>query len=309
MIEKTQNNKGADAYKAYPGMEDLSFMSGDQQEPRKEFEFSERDFDEISQLVYKASGIVLRKEKKPMVYARLARRLRQLNIGTFREYCEFVAQAGNDQEFVNLINAITTNLTRFFREDHHFEHLSQSVLKPYFEAHQKDPQKHKRFRIWSSAASSGEEPYSLAMTVLDAMPSSYHGDFKILATDIDTNMIERCQAGIYKDGQGIPDKYLRSYVESNPTGGIRMKNEIRNLLTFKPLNLLHDWPFSGTFDVVFCRNVVIYFDKPTQQVLFEKMAEVIKPGGWLYIGHSESLYKITDRFRLVGRTIYQREDD
>lgn len=272
----------------------------------KEFPFSDKDFKEISEIVYAQAGIVLKPEKKPMMYARLARRLRDLSLPNFKEYCALAKS--DEKEMVNLINAITTNLTRFFRESHHFDHLKDVVLAEYFERFKKNPDANRRFRIWSAAASSGEEPYSLAMTAREAMPSFYQGDFKILATDIDTNMINRCKEGLYKNGEGIPKDYLKNYVNVDHGGGVSMDRAIRDLLTFKQLNLLHDWPFSGQFDVVFCRNVVIYFDKPTQKILFEKMAKVIKPGGWLYIGHSESLYKITDAFQLVGKTIYQRRD-
>jgi chemotaxis protein methyltransferase CheR len=268
----------------------------------REFAYSDADFTFISKLAYEKTGIVLADHKKDMVYSRLTRRLRALNLNTFREYCELVQSPAGVNEVGNLVNAITTNLTSFFREGHHFEHLRDTVLAPF--AAGKAGQ---RLRIWSSACSAGMEPYSIAMTVKHALKTAPHIDAKILATDIDTTMVATSSAGIYtpQDVESVPSEY-KQYYDSMAGSKVAMKNTLKELITFKQLNLLHSWPMKGQFDAVFCRNVVIYFDKPTKIELFEKMANYVKPEGYLYIGHSENLNGISDRFEPCGRTIYRR---
>ena len=234
-----------------------------------------------------------------MVYGRLARRLRALKLDSFSEYCELLQSQQGVDEMSHLVNAITTNLTSFFRESHHFDHLRDEVLP-----HIKD----KRLRIWSSACSSGMEPYSIAMIMRSAIPNLDQWDARVLATDIDTNMVNTGAAGEYSvsDLEQIP-KGCKAYIERSPKPDrVNMSESLKKLIAFKQLNLLENWPIKGHFDAVFCRNVVIYFDKATKQKLFARMAEVIKPNGWLYIGHSENLHGISDRFELVGRTIYRR---
>jgi len=271
----------------------------------KEFSFTDKDFAFIVQRVKEKTGIQLADHKRDMVYGRLARRLRELKMKQFKEYCELIDGDDGKHELENFVNAITTNLTSFFREKHHFDHLKEELAKLYLK-----PPKDKRVRIWSAATSSGPEPYSIAMTAYDAINSIKSWDFKILGTDIDTNMINKSKAGEYEERMlsGIPADYMKKYVvkkDKLSKAGI-MDDRLKELITFKQLNLLHQWPMKGEFDFVFCRNVVIYFDKETQVVLFDRMADVIKPGGYLYIGHSESLFKVCDRFELVGRTIYRR---
>lgn len=266
---------------------------------QREFTFKDSDFRTLSALVNKLTGIVLAEHKRDMVYSRLARRLRALGLQNFEEYCVLV-QTPDSGEIGNLVNAITTNLTSFFREPHHFEHLRKEVLAPLAKGNRK------RLRLWSSACSSGMEPYSIAMTLRQAIPDITKWDARILATDIDTNMLSKGEAGVYplSEWEHIPTPYQDQLLQHGQE--LHMSEPLKQLITFRHLNLLHTWPMKGQFDAVFCRNVVIYFNKETQRELFDRMADAIVPGGWLYIGHSENLTNITDRFKLCGRTIYRR---
>lgn len=263
----------------------------------REFAFSRKDFDYLSSLAYARTGIVLKEHKFDMVYARVARRLRALGLHTVRQYCDFLESGEGVAEIGNLVNALTTNLTSFFREGHHFEHLAREVCDPFKRSGAK------KLRLWSAGCSAGAEPYSLAMTLKEAIPAVDRLDCKILATDIDTTMLEKGRRGEYPDDwlEKIPAPLRKKYVN-----GRQMVAALREMIAFKALNLLDNWPFSGPFDAVFCRNVVIYFDKETQRVLFDRIADKLSPEGYLYIGHSESLHNISERFKLVGKTIYQR---
>ena len=281
--------------------------AGQHPQPQEEFSLTDADFRLISELVLDKTGIVLREEKRPLVYARLAKRLRQLHLKSFKEYCQLVMSEKGQNELPSLINAITTNLTRFFREEHHFEYLQNEVIPYFIERQRNNPsQQNRKIRIWSAGCSSGEEPYSIAMTFAEHLPNGF--DLKILATDIDTNMVSHASAGIYHDVKGVPEKYINSYTQKLPNGRYEIKKNIRDMITFKPLNLLEYWPMKGPFDIIFCRNVVIYFNKDTQATLFNRMADLIPEGQWLFIGHSENLFRVTNKFNLTGRTIYQRNN-
>ena len=274
-------------------------------EREREFEFREDDFRFISSLVHKQTGIVLAEHKKDMVYARIARRLRSLRLTTFRDYCSLLESDRGEEEIGNFVNAVTTNLTSFFREGHHFEHLSKQAFKSIVA----DPPAGRRLRLWSAACSSGAEPYSMAMTGLESIPDIARWDIKILATDIDTGMLAKSAAGEYNESElePIPAALRTRYINyDKKTGMGRMNDALKKLITFKPLNLIEPWPFKGPFDAVFCRNVVIYFDKNTQKELFDKIADRMKPQGWLYIGHSETLHSVSKRFKLCDKTTYQR---
>jgi chemotaxis protein methyltransferase CheR len=261
----------------------------------KEYVMSDKEFHVIAQCVHQLCGIVLKPEKKPMVNARLSRRLRHLSLNDYSQYIKYLNSEGSSDETSFFINALTTNLTKFFREAHHFEHLTKEVLPPL--------KNQNRVRIWSAGCSTGEEPYSIAMSVLESgIP---HNHTKILATDIDTNVLNTGREGNYKDFGELPKEFGGKYF-SFKNGLYSISQKPRSLVSFKQLNLLQHWPMKGPFDAIFCRNTVIYFDKPTQTTLFNRMADLLKPNGWLYIGHSENLYKICDRFELKGRTIYQR---
>jgi len=271
----------------------------------KEFPFTDKDFRFIQNLVAERTGIVLNDIKRTMVYSRIARRIRQCGVKDFSEYCDLL-KAGDESELISFTNAITTNLTSFFREEHHFEYLAETVL-PELEKSKVD----KKIRIWSAGCSSGEEPYSIAMTVNDYFKHKPGWDIKILASDLDFDMVERAASGVYKEERvtGLDKKHLRNYVKKGKgkhVGNVRMHSELMDMITFKQLNLLHEWPFRGPFDFMFCRNVVIYFNKETQKELFDRYADMLADNSALFIGHSESLFKVTDRFKSIGRTIYRK---
>lgn len=270
------------------------------QAAEREFDFRPEDFRFLAAFVLEKTGIVLAEHKQDMVYARIARRLRSLRLDSFSAYCELLKAQEND-ELVNLVNAITTNMTSFFRERHHFDHLRDEVLKKH--------SGQKRLRLWSAASSTGAEPYSMAISCMVAIPDIDRWDVKILATDIDTNVLAKCRAGIYsaEEVEPIAPELRKRFTAPAGDGKVVMHDKLKNLIVFKPLNLIEAWPFKGPFDAVFCRNVVIYFNKQTQQQLFSRMADYIRPQGWLYIGHSESLHGISERFSLKGKTTYRKE--
>lgn len=266
----------------------------------REFQFDQGDFEILKELAYDRVGIALSDDKRDLVYGRLAKRLRALGLTGFREYIALLSSDHGTDEFEQFINRITTNHTSFFRENHHFTHLAQAfgpANKPS-----------RRLRIWSAACSSGEEPYSIALTLAGANVLKQSNDVKILATDIDTSILERAQKGEYTKQalNDIPDQYHR-YLKSNrsPTQ-VQMPNELKSIIYFKRLNLMDAWPMRGPFDVIFCRNVMIYFDAPTKQKLVSRFADLLRPGGWLYIGHSESLAGFKEKLKPLGKTIYVR---
>jgi chemotaxis protein methyltransferase CheR len=277
-------------------------------EVSRDLVFTTGDFDFIRRIVMEKTGIALADHKRELVYGRLAKRVRALELDTFADYC---AHLENLEDVLHeLVNAITTNLTAFFRESYHFDHLRDVVIPELLRSNAD----RRRIRVWSAGCSTGEEPYSIAMVLRDAVPPSMGWDVKILATDIDTNVLEKGRAGVYVDerAKDIPDSYRRRFVSRGTganAGRIRMREELRSLITFRRLNLMDPWPMSGPFDVIFCRNVVIYFDKPTQKMLFDRYADLMRPDGHLFVGHSETLFKVSTRFSLVGRTIYRRTSD
>lgn len=208
-----------------------------------------------------------------------------------------------------MINAVTTNLTHFFRESHHFDHLRVEALPAAAAADRRAG--NRRLRIWSAGCSSGEEPYSIAMTVKSAPVDFSRWNVRVLASDLDTDMVARAAAGRYRaaDASGIPDELGAKFTDTvtTPNGSeVRMRDAVRQMIIFKQLNLMGEWPMRGPFDAIFCRNVMIYFDHPTKARLVDRFAGLLRSHGWLYIGHSESLSKVSDRFQLVGRTIHRR---
>ena len=272
----------------------------------REFEFSDKHFTRIRKFVTEHTGIVLTDAKKDMVYGRLSKRIRKQFDGSFDAFCDAIDNGEKDeQEF--LINAITTNLTAFFRENHHFEYLRDQILPELM----KQRASTRKIRIWSAGCSTGEEPYSLAITLHEAIPHIHNWDVKILATDLDANVLRHGQEGVYTQERinGIDAARQKRWFQigkGDNQGLVKVKPELKDLIHFKRLNLLHEWPMRGSFDLIFCRNVVIYFDKPTQSVLFERYADILIPGGHLFIGHSETLYKVSDRFASLGHTIYRQ---
>ena len=270
-----------------------------------EFRLSDRDFRHIRQLVSRHTGIALSDAKRDMVYSRLARRLRQLGLENFKAYCQLLEGDEAEAELGHFTNAVTTNLTSFFREPHHFSYLGEQLLSELYRLNAGE----RRLRIWSAGCSTGEEPYSIAMTVRENLPPGRDWDIRILATDLDTNVLASAKRGIYTEErlQNMPQGRRRRWFNrgrGDNLGLLSAKPELREMITFRQLNLMGDWPMKGPFDIIFCRNVVIYFDKPTQSVLMERYAELMADHGHLFLGHSETLYRVTDRFKLIGQTIY-----
>ena len=273
-----------------------------------DFELTDAQFHRIRALVREHTGIALSDAKRQLVYGRLSRRLRALKLGSFREYLELL-ERGVATELEEFINAITTNLTSFFREPHHFEYLATDVL-PQIVARDAGV---RRARIWCCAASTGEEPYSIGMVLREAAPLLHGFDIKVLATDLDSAVLATAANGIYNAerltsvSSTRASRFFRKGSGAH-AGKFRVQAELQNLITFKQLNLMHEWPVRGPFDAIFCRNVIIYFDKDTQRALFARMAALQRPGDILFLGHSESLYRVSDQYELVGRTIYRRID-
>jgi chemotaxis protein methyltransferase CheR len=270
-----------------------------------EFELTDAEFKRLREIVHARTGIALSDAKRELVYGRLARRLRKLKLTSFAEYCQLVESAGSE-ELQELTNAITTNLTSFFRENYHFEQLSVEAL-PQIASNRSAT---RRMRLWSAGCSTGEEPYSLAVVLREGLARLPNWDIKLLATDIDSKVVATAAEGVYAADRfkGVSAERVRNWfppVAGRP-GFSAASSELKALITFKQLNLLEPWPMKGPFDVIFCRNVVIYFDKATQRGLFDRMADLQEPGGWLFIGHSENLLNVTRRYKLVGRTVYRR---
>jgi chemotaxis protein methyltransferase CheR len=272
----------------------------------REFHFTDSDFTALRILVKEMTGINLAESKRELVYGRVSRRLRVLGLSSFGAYRELL-ESGDGSELVAFCNALTTNLTSFFRESHHFDYLRDEFLAPRRSADRRT----ERIRIWSSACSSGEEPYSIAMTIVETIPDWQQWDIKILATDLDSDILARAQRGCYNADRvkGLePNRLARFFKESREGAEhtYQVTPELANLITFKKINLMHDLPMSGPLDAIFCRNVVIYFDKDTQRALFARIAKVQRSGNLLFLGHSETLFKVSDDYALIGRTVYRR---
>lgn len=273
----------------------------------REFRMTKDDFDTISDMIRQNTGIQLSERKQDMVYARLSRRLRALGMTQFDQYLRFVSTPEGSQELVQLVNALTTNLTKFFREPHHLDHLRDVVLPEAVE--QSGPGRKGRLRIWSAGCSTGQEPYSIAIAMQESPANLAGWDNRILATDLDTQVLEKGAAGIY-DARDIeqldPARKKWFSPEKSEKGDYVIDASLRKLVAFKKLNLMGNWPMKGPFDAIFCRNVMIYFDKPTQSKLVDRYANLLKPNGYLYVGHSEVLLSAQTQFRALGHTIYQK---
>ncbi|QSA99076.1 chemotaxis protein CheR [Methylococcus sp. EFPC2] len=268
--------------------------------PSKEFDFTAQDFERIRELLYQRTGIALNEHKQDMVYARLSRRLRTHGILSFREYLSYLNTEDGGDEWEAFVNALTTNLTSFFREQHHFP-----VLAEHVKSLNKRP-----LRLWCSASSTGEEPYTMAMTMVEAF-GTYAPPVEIIATDIDTNVLDKARTGVYAMDrvEKLPAETLKRYFlrgRGTQEGLVRVRPELRDLINFKQLNLLDNyWPVDGKFDAIFCRNVMIYFDKETQYGILSRFVPLLESHGLLFAGHSESLYHAADLFRLRGKTVYE----
>ncbi|MBC3868691.1 CheR family methyltransferase [Undibacterium oligocarboniphilum] len=273
--------------------------SSDKSETSKEFEFNSQDFDRVRSMIYQRAGISLADSKQEMVYSRLARRLRATGINSFSDYLNTLEKEQDSDEWEAFTNALTTNLTSFFREEHHFPILAEHARKC------QPP-----IQVWCSASSTGEEPYSIAMTLCEVF-GTLRPPVHIIATDIDTNVLNTASKGIYnieRIEKLSPERVKKFFLKGkgNQEGLVRIRQELRDLITFKQLNLLaNNWPLSGEFDAIFCRNVMIYFDKPTQGKILKKFVPLMKHDALLFAGHSENFLYVTDDFKLKGKTVYE----
>lgn len=264
-----------------------------------EFDFTEADFDRIRKLIYGYAGISLSDSKRQMVYSRLGRRLRALGLRRFDDYLAFL-ETGDALEKEAFVNSLTTNLTSFFREPHHFPILAEHARRSG----------RQELTVWCAAASTGEEPYSIAMTLIEALGPN--PPVRILATDVDTSVLEKADEGVYplERIEKMPaDQVRRFFLRGNGTrnGLVKVRPELRQMIAFRQINLLEPgWPVRGPVDVIFCRNVMIYFDKRTQYGILKRFAPLLQPDGLLFAGHSESLHHASDLFRLRGKTVYER---
>lgn len=273
---------------------------------KKEFLFTDKDFSYLSKLAGELAGISMPSGKRELIYGRLVKRLRVLGLKNFEQYCAYLDD-NNGDERTHFINSITTNVTSFFRENHHFEFLADTLLPELIRKKSTDSKP--RLRIWSAGCSSGKEPYSIAMVLRECIPDIDSWDAKILATDLDSNILEVAKTGVYpiehlneialgrrkrwfQMGRGVNEK------------SIKVTDDIKQMVTYKKLNLTESWPMKGKFDIIFCRNVTIYFDRDTRIKLLDRFAEHLNDGGCLFVGHSETLFGLTQRFNTVGRTIH-----
>ena len=282
-----------------------AMADGADSQPSREYEFSDHDFQRVRRMVHEQIGIALSDSKRQLVYGRLSRRLRALHLREFDTYLRRV-EGGDAVELQHFRNAITTNLTSFFRENHHFTFLAESLL-PQLELQNRSS---RRIRIWSAGCSTGEEPYSIAMVLLECAGHLFRDwDVRILATDIDTNVLEHARRGIYSSDrlEKMGGARLSRWFERGPDADhYSVREEVKQAVTFNELNLIGEWPMKGPFDVIFCRNVVIYFDRDTQRQIVSRMEALQRPGDYLILGHSESLLDVSTRYRLVGHTIHRR---
>ena len=272
-----------------------------------EFAMTDRDFKDIAAMLYADAGIYMPASKTTLVYSRLVKRLRALNLESFREYCDLVGSPQGSHERLEMLSALTTNVTRFFREPHHFEHLSAHVLPPLLELARRGG----RVRLWSAACSTGPEPYSMALTVLGLEPNAASLDVRILASDIDPRVVEEGRRGVYPAAAlaETPVALRKGHftaIGGDDRRGLQASEELRRLVVFRTLNLNGAWPMPGKFHAIFCRNVVIYFDDQTQQAVWSKFAGKLERGGVLYIGHSERVTgPAAARFVSDGVTAYR----
>jgi len=273
----------------------------DEQAGAGEFPFTTADFRAIADLLYAASGIHLADAKATLVYSRIAKRVRNLRLESFRAYCDLLRSDPDHPEHAAMLSALTTNVTRFFREPHHFQHMATDLLPPLIAKARAGG----RVRLWSAGCSAGHEPYSMAMTILEAFPDAARHDIRILATDIDPLVVEHARRGLYNDGDVEPiAPALRSKFMGKAAGDSwKVMPALTEILSFGAINLMEDWPMRGKFDAIFCRNVAIYFDEPTQTRLFTRFADRLTPDGRLYIGHSER--SLIPQLTSAGLTIYR----
>ncbi|HQN64411.1 MAG TPA: CheR family methyltransferase [Methylophilus sp.] len=277
-------------------------MLKEKNQEEREFEFTPLDFSRVRKLIYQRAGISLSEAKTDMVYSRIGRRLRTIGLDSFKEYLDYLEGEGHPEEWEAFTNSLTTNLTSFFREEHHFPILAEHLL-----------QLKKPIRIWCSAASTGEEPYTIAMTACEAF-NSLKPPVEIIATDIDTNVLATAARGVYPLDRiaKLPLERKKQFFlkgSGKSEGSVKVRKELQQLIQFQQLNLLDDkYPLNEPFDAIFCRNVMIYFDKPTQTKILEKFVPLMKPHALLFAGHSENFLYVSDALRLRGKTVYELAD-
>ena len=265
----------------------------------REFPFTTQDFQRVRKMIYDHAGISLSDSKQELVYSRLSRRLRATGIRSFAAYLDSL-ENGDEREWEAFTNSLTTNLTSFFREGHHFPLLAEHLRA----------KRGRHLTLWCSAASTGEEPYSMAMTAIDAF-GSMKPPVSIIASDLDTNVLRQAQAGIYPEDRiaKLPPDYVRRFFlrgTGSQSGMVRVRPELRDMITFRQINLLHDnWALRPPIDAIFCRNVMIYFDKQTQLKILKRFVPLLAADGLLFAGHSENLYHAEEFFRLRGKTVYE----
>lgn len=270
----------------------------------REFEYTVADFNVLRRISNHHSGILVPDDKFDMFYSRLSKRVRTLGFTSFKQYCQYL-QTHPEREFTEFINAITTNLTSFFRENHHFDYISHTLIPELLKRNHST----RLIKVWSAGCSTGEEPYSLAMILKENIPRDW--SVRILATDLDTQVLATAATGIYGFDRvsAIGDRRLKQWFQrgtGTQSQKVRVKNELRELISFRQLNLMQEWPMKGGFDFIFCRNVLIYFDRETKEMLAQRYAALLKDSGYLFIGHSESLHQLDTPFKLIGNTIYKK---
>ncbi len=274
----------------------------------EQFELTDTEFDKISRLVYEQCGINLSDGKKELVKARLGKRIRSGQFGSFRNYYQFVVKDQSGQELVHLLDAISTNFTFFFREEEHFSYLRSEILPALMD---KKRNNGRCLRFWSAGCSSGEEPYSIAITLLEEVKNPQGWSLSILATDISTKVLKVAESGVFQKDRvhSIPSPLVKKYFlkgEGNWEDHVRVKDHVKEHIQFRRLNLMESFHFKEAFDCVFCRNVMIYFDKKTQADLVNRFHGCLEKGGFLFIGHSESLAGIPHPFRYIRPAVYRK---
>ena len=273
--------------------------------PDREFLFTEKDFNYLRKVANDYSGITVSDDKYDMYYARIAKRVRTLGVGSFAGYCKYL-ENNHAKEFTNFINSITTNLTSFFRENYHFEFMDSTLISEF----KKKYAVKKSLRVWCSAASTGEEPYSIAMTLAENFNLN-SWDISFLATDIDSDVLNKARQGVYESqrisnlSKSRKSRWFRKGSGEND-GTVRVGQELRDMVAFKRLNLIQEWPLKKKFDLIICRNVFIYFDGPTKEMILERYYDLLNDGGYLILGHSESIHSMNNLYETVGHTIYRK---
>jgi chemotaxis protein methyltransferase CheR len=270
------------------------------------YDITDKEFKLFQEIIYRQTGIHMSEKKRNLIVARLSKRLRALHLQNFSEYYQYLVDNNSGDELINLINRVTTNKTDFFREIHHFEFLLKEVLPAIIRGG--NTGRERRLRIWSAGCSTGEEPYSLAMTASEAFRGERGWDIKILATDLDTEVLMKATAGIYPSQAitPVPINYISKYFERT-VDGYEVTRAIKSMVSFRKLNLMDQvFPMKRSFDIIFCRNVMIYFDDETKASLVRKFHHHLKDSGFMFIGHSESLMNMKHIFRFLKHTVYQK---